>query len=249
MLTLRNTPNEAGIEISGDFLDLDSLYMALHEVVGDEGEFHNYENARLRVLGVCYDLRHAIMGDREVEFVPNGMDPHRMKLMSIVTGEKNLYYKCHVYYPEALFVSIALNDFVRLYAKRRAKSAFSPLLDKKNIWDPSIAQVRLFQAAIMGCVAHTVTEASFSRMRNLMYKDYTWTEYYITQYLDMLNIRYLEMDKEERTKALPTMVKRLCEQGTEYRDMEREIRELAREHRCPIEEISLIADYPEEVDW
>ena len=35
---------------------------------------HPYnEGARLRVLEVCYDLRHALMGDREMIFVENGM--------------------------------------------------------------------------------------------------------------------------------------------------------------------------------
>jgi hypothetical protein len=39
MLTLRNTPNLAGIEICGDYKDLDTLYMALLTIVGDEGEY------------------------------------------------------------------------------------------------------------------------------------------------------------------------------------------------------------------
>lgn len=71
MLTLHNIPNLAGIEISGDYLDLDTLYLALHTIVGDEGEYGDYEGARLRVLGVMYDIRHAFQGVREFEFVRN----------------------------------------------------------------------------------------------------------------------------------------------------------------------------------
>jgi len=148
MLTLRNTPNLRGIEISGDYLDLDTLYMSLLTIVGDEGEYGNYEGARLRILGVQYDIRHAFQGDREFEFVRNGMDVDRMKLLEMITPEKNLYFKCQVYYPEALFVTLALNDFIRLYAKKQVKSAPFPLLDKKNLWDAHIATARLFQSLV-----------------------------------------------------------------------------------------------------
>ncbi len=249
MLTLQNTPNEAGIEISGDFLDLDTLYMALHTVVGDEGEFSQYESARLRVLSVCYDLRHAIMGDREVVFIENGMDEDKMKHLGIITQEKNLYYKCAVYFPEALFVTMALNDFIRLYAKKKVKSVPFPLQDKHNLWDPFIANVRLFQSEVVKCVKQTVTDASFRRMLNLLHHDYPWMNGYITQYLDMQNIRYLNMNKEERRKALPSMVKRLVEQGTEYRQMERDIKDMANEHNCSIDDIRLNLEYPEEIEW
>jgi len=56
----------------------------LHDIVGEEGEHLYYGGARLRILGVCYDLRHALMGDRDYEFVENGMDEEkRLKNISI----------------------------------------------------------------------------------------------------------------------------------------------------------------------
>ncbi|MCL6517882.1 hypothetical protein [Alicyclobacillus sp.] len=249
MLILRNTPNLAGIQIAGDHLDLDTLYLALHTIVGDEGEYGGYEGARLRVLGLCYDLRHAVQGDREVEFVPNGMNTDRMKFLELITPEKNLYYKCNIFYPEVLFVTVALNDFVSLYAKKRAKSDPFPLLDKKNMWDAHIANVRLFQSAVVNCVKEVVTEASFKRMLNLMHKNYPWTDGYVTQYLDLLNIRYLELrTKEERARALSKVVKRMVEQGKEYRQIEEEVRAMAIEYNCSVEDIGLVEDYPQ-VEW
>ncbi len=249
MLTLNNTRNVAGIEILGDFQDLDTLYMSLLMIIGDEGEYGDYEGARLRVLGVCYDIRHAFQGDREFEFVRNGMDEDRMRMLEMITPEKNLYYRCQVYFPEAFFVTIALNDFIRLYAKKQAKSATCPLLDKKNLWDTHIATTRLFQSLVMSCVKEVVMEPSFKRILNLMHKDYTWVDGYATQYLDMLNIRYLNIgDKDERAKALSTTVKRMVEKGKEYRQIEEEVRAMARDHNCSVEDISLVEDYPE-VEW
>jgi hypothetical protein len=116
MIYAENTPNNTGIAIYGDYLDFEKLYDALHVVVGDEGEFDTFEAARLRVLGVCYDIRHAMMGDREAEFVDNGMDEEKKRRMSVIAPDKNLYMKIYVLWPEMLFVTMALNDFVHIYA-------------------------------------------------------------------------------------------------------------------------------------
>lgn len=250
MLTIRNTPNLAGIAISGDDQDLDTLYLALLMIVGDEGGYGNYEGARLRILGVMYDIRHAFQGDREFEFVDNGMNADRMRMLEMITPDKNLYYKCQVYYPEALFVTMAINDFIRLYAKTQAKSATYPLVDKKNLWDAHIVTARLFQSLIANCLKEAMTEASYKRIVNLLHNDYTWTDGYTTQYLDMLNIRYLEIgDREQRAKELSLIVKRMTEKGKEYRQVEEGVRTVAREHHCSVEEIRLIEHYPEKIEW
>jgi hypothetical protein len=41
-------------------------------------------------------------------------------------------------------------------------------------------------------------------MMNLMNKDYTWVDGYATQYLDILNCRFLDMSREKRLKSIPT---------------------------------------------
>jgi hypothetical protein len=99
MIYVKNTPQNAGVAIYGDFMDFERLYDSLHNVVGDEGEFIYYETASLRVLGVCYDIRHALMGDREIEFVDNGMDEAKMRWMSAITPDKNVYLKINVLWP------------------------------------------------------------------------------------------------------------------------------------------------------
>jgi len=88
MIFVKNTPNNTGVAIYGDYMDFESLYEAMHEVVGDEEEFVSHDSARTRVLGVCYDLRHAMMGDREVEFVDNGLDKDKMKLLQVLAPDK-----------------------------------------------------------------------------------------------------------------------------------------------------------------
>ena len=124
MVYVKNTPNNTGVAVYGDYMDFENLYEALHTVVGDEDEFVGFEAARTRVLGVCYDIRHALMGDREIEFVDNGMDEEKKRRMSVLASDKNVYLKIYVLWPEILFVTMALNDFIRLYARKKAKKSY-----------------------------------------------------------------------------------------------------------------------------
>ncbi|RJX25514.1 MAG: hypothetical protein C4554_07355 [Dethiobacter sp.] len=239
MIFITNTPNNTGVAIHGDYMDFDELYDALHEIVGNESEYTSYEAARMRVLGVCYDIRHAIMGDREIEFVDNGMDGEKMKRLSMITPDKNIYLKIYVLWPEMLFVTMALNDFILLNHRKC----------KHPQWDKTTAVVRKLQAAFSECIKQTVSDASYKRMVNMMIHDYTWFDGYATQYLDILNCRFLEMDKEKRLKSISTMAKRLVERDDEYRKLRSEVMEAARKYNCPVDDIRLQLEYPEDIEW
>lgn len=249
MIFVENTPNNTGVAIYGDHMDFESLYEALHTVVGEEDQFVAYYAARIRVLGVCYDIRHALVGDREIEFVDNGIDDEKKRRMSVLAPDKNVYLKINVLWPEMIFVTMALNDFIQLYARERAKKSYDVMLDKKNIWDSSIAIVRVFQAAIVQCIKEVVSEASFSRMMNLMNKGYTWFDGYTRQYLDILNCRFIDMSSEQRLKNIPTMAKRLAERGDEYKRIKAEVEAAARKYNTYEDNIKPPVDYPEDFEW
>ncbi len=251
MIFVKNTPNNTGAAIYGDQIDFENLYEALHTVVGDEDEYIAYEVARLRVLGICYDIRHALMGDREIEFVDNGMDDEKKKRMAVITPDKNVYLKIYVLWPELLFVTTALNQFLKFYAKRQAKTKYSLdiFTEKKVIWDSSIAQVRLLQSAVTECLKQTVSESIFARMLNIMNSSYAFFDRYLTQYLDILNHRFIKMDKEKRLKSLSSMAKRIVEPDQEYRDLKRQLQDEAKRHNCSVEDLRLNLEFPEDFDW
>jgi hypothetical protein len=77
MIYVQNTPNNAGVYIYGDCKDFDAFYESLHTITDYMGTsilYMLYVAADNRVMAVCYDLRHALMGDREIEFVSNGFE-------------------------------------------------------------------------------------------------------------------------------------------------------------------------------
>jgi hypothetical protein len=249
MIQVISTMNEAGVSVLGDFEDIEGLYQALHEVVGDDEELERYAGARLRVLGVCYDLRHALMADRGVEFVENGLDTDKIKRLGIIAPEKNVYYKIEVIWPELLFVVMVLNDFIWFYAKKQSKGSYTPLTEWRSLWDPAISQVRIFQSAVANCLRETLSEASYSRVLKQMNRTYPWMEHYTSQYVDLLNIRFLEMDRDSRQKSISIMIKRLAEKNKEYLTLEQEVTAAARHHQCSIEDIKIGLDYPEDFEW
>ncbi len=155
MIYLKNTPNNTGVVAYGDYMDFQELYDAMHEIVGDEGQYPWHETARHRVLGICYDIRHAIMGDRKIEFVDNAMDEDKMKFLGVITHKKNVYLAMHTLWPDMLFVTMALNDFILL----RSEKCKYPQIDV------TITVVRKFQAAVVECIKETVSDASYAGHR------------------------------------------------------------------------------------
>jgi len=251
MLQTANTPNNTGVAIYGDYSDFENLYEALHTIVGNEDEFIEYDAVRMRILGVCYEFRHALMGDRGVEFVDNGIDEEKKRRLALLAPNKNVYLKISVLWPEMLFVTLALNDFLELYAKKQTKIKYSSDLFRENkvIWDYSVAQVRMFQAVIAECLRQNLTEGTYARTIKVMNKRYVYLYRYITQYIDLLNHRFLEMNSEKRLKSISIVAKRIVEQDQEYHDLERQLMEEARKNNCSVNDLRLELDFPEDIVW
>ncbi|MFZ0368061.1 MAG: hypothetical protein WAM07_00490 [Halobacillus sp.] len=249
MIMVENTELNAGVEVSGDYHDFEALYEAIHNIVGEEGEYPPYEGARLHVLAVCYDLRHAMMGDRSFKRVENGFDREKMRYLSMIASEENIYLTIHVLWPELLFVTMALNDFIKEYAGKNARHTSNSLEHTKNIWSEDIAIIRMFQSQIAKAIGTMVSPSSYTRMMNMLNKNDYGTMNYTTQYLTVLNSKFINMDADERMRNLTIMAKRLTEAGKEYEEVKKEVREAAKNYQCSPQDIRLNMHFPEEIDW
>jgi hypothetical protein len=256
MISIKNAQNLTGVTISGDYNDLYNLVEAFHEITIDEySEKHQiYIEMSTRVLGLCFDIRHAYQGDRNVELVDNNMTEDKMKWHSIIVPKNNVYYSCNYLYPEMLFVMLALNELVELRIREltKAKYIYKQAMDKKVIWDDTIAIIRLFQAEFVKCVKGTFTDTTFARWMNVMNGDYLSIEDIAGQYVDLLNIKYINMTKEKRLKNLSSIAKRMAE--FRYDNGHKEIKEVdteaARERGCVPGSILIQGiEYPQDFVW
>lgn len=128
MLQLKPTEHLTGINLSGDYQDLNALRSAIFRVCGDENEYDGYESARTYLLALCYDLRHAYMGDRGYLSVDNGSDcmgdaircifdfspDDDIEEMKKRYTNGNLYFHENLVFPDAVYFALVLDEFLFL---------------------------------------------------------------------------------------------------------------------------------------
>lgn len=256
MITVENTENLTGVKISGDFYDFQTLVDAFYAVSIDEEDTKNskYFDNSTRVLGLCYDIRHAFMGDREIALVDNGMTRELMSFHSQITPEKNVYFEVNYLYPEMIFVTAALNELIDIYQKQysKPKNEYFAAVNKAVIWDKHIALLRVFQAAFSSCIQETLTPATFTRWLNTMNERYSHVLFMSGHYLDFINLDYLKLDKEQRQKKLSSLSKSIIKYTYDpiHEEMRHEAKVIAEQYGgSPADLVNPALEYPEEIEW
>ena len=256
MINIENTKNLTGVKVSGDFHDLQALVDAFYAVSIDEDDTKNsryYDNST-RVLGLCYDIRHAAMGDREITLVENGMNRDIMTFQSQITPEKNVYFSVNYLYPEMFFVTAALNELIEIYLAKysKPKNEYRAAMNKAVIWDSHVAILRMFQGAFSECVRATLTPQAFTKWLNTMNDRYNHVLLMCGHYLDYRNLEYLKLDKEKRLKKLSTEAKRIVQYTFDpvHDRMMSEAQSMAKIYGCSSSDLVNPAhEYPEEIEW
>jgi hypothetical protein len=258
MLNIELTPNLTGVTISGDIEDLQQLVDAFHFIVADENEkdYAYYESMCIRVLGVCYDVRHASMGDREALLIENGMNRDLMKFHKLVSSENNVYYRCRVLLPEMMFVVLVLNQLAvrRAIIVSKQKMGSISLRHPLALWDEEISVIRLFQAQFAKAIRGVLSEQSYARWLKMMNDDIVSVSGMARQFLDVLNFDWLEWSREKRTKQLVKLADRLTHYraDADYKAILQVINEGARSFGVHPSDVELEGfDYPDEeqIEW
>jgi hypothetical protein len=248
------TENLTGVEISGDVNDFSQLVGAFYALYLKEERGHSRVNTSDRALGLCYDIRHASMGDREVIQCDNGLNDEIRCFHNLAVPATNVYYACNCLYPEMCYVMMSLNESVSLRAKKLAKKRydFEARDNPSVLWDSVIAAVRGLQSAFSECVRELLTGNSHTRWLKIMNGEHSSIHDMATQFLDALNIEYLSYTTDKRAQSFSKIAKRLAEynRDREYLEIKRLVSQGAAEHNCPEEEIQICgANYPEEIEW
>lgn len=238
MLTITNTPHYTGVKISGDYFDLDSLTQSIYQVIGSEEKYYNYAGARIRILGVSYEIRQAAQGGRNIESVFNGLHEKVKKQHNFIAPDKNVYFSVEILWPEILFTSLALRDFVRMHRNQAQNPE----------WDFHLHTITHFQALILDCLRGRVSEKDYQTILRA-FSEASPAEEYAIQYIDFLNLQYIGMAESQREKTLPALALKIALKDQDYLSFRQQVLAAANPLKKAIHEVPIQADYPKNITW
>lgn len=247
MLKVASTENRTGILLSGNWEDLNALYDAISNLLGEEGFYKGYDDVSTRILGLSYELRHAYQGDRETFSSEDGTPCYATRLL----------------WPEVLFDTYALCDYVTLAkGKKSYLRAEIPDLNEEvrrhfaERLDTDIALIRFFQCLVWAELKKVIGEKRYKKLPEYFELHSFFGaatgdfKNYCLPYLDMLNVKYLRTKPERRESFLATTAGRIISMDAEYQQIKKEIEAYAVENDIPVTEVSIgNYDYPEEIVW
>lgn len=255
MLRTKATANLTGITIQGDYNDFSNLVDSIHRITGfDETSDDFHFGVKRRLLGICYDIRHAYMGDREVVLEDNGMRDEIMRWHGITTSTKNVYYSVNILFPEAIFVAAAVPQIyvfsARYYGTRAMK-------DDKEI--PSIpyadyirdkANLDVLCAGIWEALGQVIGDEELEKVIQLLQRSDEGYFDYATHYIDKCNLEFLKTAVAKRKDKLRNIAKRIIKKPTSYYNIESDLKYWAKKYKTNIYALEIPEhEYPEEFEW
>lgn len=239
MLALKNTENLTGALISGDYWDLDELCTALHRLTGKESRYLDWQGARMRLLSIMHDLRNAYQGNSNVETVGNGLKKDTMKNHDFIASQNNIYFSTEILWPELIFTLVAINDFINLHQK----------YEQATDLEIHIVNARKFQALIAEGLKENMSEESYTFIMQQVLSSNANAEEYAIQYIDLLNISYIDMSRDRRIQSFESIVHNIVVQSKDYSSFKKKILTETNKTKSTIHDFRMNIEYPEYIEW
>ena len=257
MIFSKPTENLTGITLEGDLNDFYEIVEAIYRMTGIEESYKDpYWGVENRLLGLCYDIRHAYMGDREIRIIENGVDDELMRCHSTILPKKAVHYCANCLFPEAVFVAFSIYELCirsRIYygnkGKRTEEIDLPPLKYSDYLKDKALLE--LLAATILDSLAEVIGADEFEKLLQIKNRQYESIFMgYATQYVDKCNIEYLKTPIEKRKDKIRNISKRLLQKPDAYKNMKYDLENAARSYGCSYHEIhDSRLNYPEEIEW
>lgn len=186
------------------------------------------------------------MGDREVETSLKELP------FSVESGvgrrDMETVCSCYVLFPEICFVMMGLNVTIDYRIRKLAKRSGNEAGDVHVIWNETILELRKFQSVFLNCMREQLSQKTFTRFRNYIFKGADFADRMYGQYLDIRNRKFMGKSPDKRKKDLAIEAKRLMEypHDVNYQDMKREIDAFAEEQQIDHSDVRFADnDYPD----
>lgn len=256
MIRMEMTPHYAGVKISGTPDEFMEIVDAIYELVIDElSNSLDYYVVSNRILGVCYDIRHASMGDRTIEIEEEPVPEHFHFTDGQECPEKTslIIVSDNILYPELCFVMMALNVVIDYRMRKLSKERFLEHKDPLVMWDHTILLMRTFQSSFFDCMQEVLTPGTCTRLRNSIVRGSSAVQKMYGQFLDLKNLEFLDMTPEKRKANLSIIAKRFVEYeyDDDYRRIKSALDEGAQLHGASPHDLKFpwMDEYSQEIDW
>ncbi len=257
MLYCMPTKNLTGITVRGDYKDFYDLVDSIHRMTWDcDNQTAVYFGVKSRLLGLCYDIRHAYMGDRDIVWEENGMSQDMMEWHNIITPTRTVYFSVIILFPEAIFVAaavpgtypFALRHLETLRKDTAADHGQPALLFSEYLRD--VANLDVLCAGIWQALGQAVGDTELEKIVRLMQRSNESYMNYATHYIDRCNIELLNTEFDRRKDKLRNIAKRIVKKPQGYRSLEEALRRSAKIHKTTIYELyEPDLEYPEDIVW
>lgn len=263
MITAELTPHHVGIRIAGTHDDLERLYDAIWNVTlttdstdrsRDQGTPQE-ANASTRLLALCYDIRHAAMGTRNVDFADNGLDEYAMSASAKVGPRQNVIFSFEVFVPEMLYDLMVMGYLSQMRRCRLAgrKRWTRTLPDSPKVhFDVDALLVDALCATVMSAFERELSSGNFSRVRKQVFEGSQRICDMYTHWVDDLCDRWFHSLHDDRDIAdIATDLARYWEVPW-YEDLVDSVLGVARQEGVDPEDVrdqSIDWPDPEDVDW
>jgi hypothetical protein len=255
MITAKPTEHLSGITLSGDYQDFTRFVDAVYDVACDyDSNFKDpYYGVKNMLLAVCYDVRHAYMGDREVILVENGINNEILRAHKLIAPQSNVYYSVNILFPQAVFVAAAIPTIVsHARSCQHRKNTDEAELPRPTYRDLLLDQAVLFAFSdvVFAALAEAIGDDAVEKLEKALSYSYLCFEWYAVQYIDKCNLDLLKVAQEKRVQKLKSLSNSMIKKTTPYQKMESELRAAAIHYNCSIYEIQdERLEYPEEIEW
>ena len=134
-----------------------------------------------------------------------------------------------------------MNDFVALYKETVDDSE----------WNLAVTTIRKFQALVADAISVFMPEEHYILFLTTLHTKSPLFYQYATQYVDILNLEYLSLSREEREEHLTSFALRFLAEDETYKVLIQQLLDVTSVSKQSLYEVELALNYPndESIVW
>lgn len=245
MIKAEVTKNYNGITISGDYYDLSELVDAIYTITNIYDTSDKYYTFSTFFLGLCYDIRHASMGDREFELIDTGLKEDNW--FDLDHKSKNIYFSFNYVMVGLLFPIFGFiyrkDELLEMYLNKNRTNVNEVIRTKK-----AIGILTSFCTLIIEKFYEFIGDDEASKLHRCASKN-LFVNDFLGPFISKCDIDYLNTNKDKKKRKIVNILNHIIKQDSVYTNMKEVYEDYAFENNICINALDYNVEYPEEIDW